>query len=346
MSNISKYQMAFGVLLVCFVSIGFNAVYGYARGYSEATSALGALIYIAMDCVKSGVPFQLQVVRSWWGRIPLVLILIFCSIWSFTATTDLYLSTRDTEDTTQTTKDRDTASLLAEIERYRRQRDQLGVTADPDPIANEITQLLATTLYYKRKLRTVDDYTQGCQKPTNKTRKTCAKVADLRVELSRARTYVRLSTKVDALREELKSVEHIETSPNKLTHTVSQWFSISNATWNLFLGLLLAVTLELVTCVGPYFAFHRNIWRGNTSTETPTIEGDPGRFLTMCTKRVKGARISASDFYLRYKNYCAIHGLAPLSQSAFGRWLTQAGHKKVKSNGIHVYVDITLHEVV
>ncbi len=71
-------------------------------------------------------------------------------------------------------------------------------------------------------------------------------------------------------------------------------------------------------------------------------ESDPlGRFLALCTVEAKGERARSSYLYSLFKAWAAAAGEREWTQTGFSRAMTDRGHKKVESHGMH-WLDLTM----
>ncbi|MEM7311460.1 MAG: primase-like DNA-binding domain-containing protein [Planctomycetota bacterium] len=69
---------------------------------------------------------------------------------------------------------------------------------------------------------------------------------------------------------------------------------------------------------------------------------DPiARFLSDCTVKAPGKRVSASTLWARYGAWCLANAVSPATRTTFGLQLEQHGLRKIRSNG-YQYLNISL----
>jgi hypothetical protein len=162
--------------------------------------------------------------------------------------------------------------------------------------------------------------------------------------MAAAKRYEKLGLRISGLQKQLNTTNKVVAQEDQLAKLVSNSLRISASTWNLFLAVILALTIELITSIGPYHAFRfRSL--PTEGTEEPQTNSDPGLFIARHAKKTKGGRVTAKTLYDQYLQFCAVQGFKPLTSTAFGRWMTNAGYRRIKSGGVNVYTDLVLYEV-
>ena len=171
--------------------------------------------------------------------------------------------------------------IKQEIRTLTIELSQIQRLESPRIIEAKIQALLQSTTYYKRRYYTLAERSKGCTRQSSRTRKACAKISLLKTQLAAAQTRSADVKRLRHLKGELLKLQKQTVQTDRLTQLATTYIGISAHSWNLFLAVVLAITIELITSIGPYHAFQRSLRTSTDEVEAPDVTADPGQFLSL-----------------------------------------------------------------
>jgi hypothetical protein len=336
-------------------SAAFAFEFGWTRGASDVSRWTFALVAVALDLIKAGLPLMAAEDSAERKRAKasaewtVFLCLTALSLWCAYGTAAVQLASHMSDKTVAATarQDRQTA-----LDRLREERSKLPAFTPASADAVEAAEALSKTAIEQAKAE-CEKRGQRCRDREADERSALAALAKVKSDKALTDSAAALNAKIAAAEKALNEVD-LREATKEVDPQVASMASAINADRNMISLIslaLLAIAIEMGSSLGVWFVFGHAPRRKDKSPkpadaqravahETPAKARE--RFFSGCVIEKKGKRLAGSTVYLGYAKWCAENDVTPMSPQAFGRggpW-----KKKEKIGGIIYYIDAAMKD--
>lgn len=345
--------------VITFVSAKMNMLQASGMSADNTVAFLWGMAAVAADMVKILVPFAVAMITvrkiklspfEWWALRVLLLACITLS--SVSATANMVEQHAIQVANRQAAKDRASAhdARRAELSsKIKKAVDNGWANNSPVSIARQIDDLLARELVYRRGRESVRGATKNCtnmKRAGPKTRGICANVAALRVQLNRATRLALWKTELQRLPEPVNVPQNVDKTGFILAEGAKALgVDMEPSGGSMVFILVLVFVFEAAPIVASSLA-GKLVFRaktGRTARKSKLPFGELTDFVEAELATDKESETPAKDIYAKYQEWAKSTKTDTLSQTKFGKLLSQY-FAKTKRKGRVVYRGIAILE--
>jgi hypothetical protein len=342
----------FPVLGCVAASAAFAFEFGWTRGASAPSQWTFALVAVALDLFKAGLPLMaaedsaerkpFKAGAEWFVFFWLTCLSLWCAYGTAAVQLAAHMSGKTVAAATRLDRQ-------AGLDRLREERSRLPVFTPTTAEAVQAAELLARTAADQAKAE-CDKRGQRCRDREADERAALGALAKAKSDQALTDRLAALDVKIAAAEKALGEVDLKEVT-REIDPQVASMANAINADRNLISLMslaVLAIAIEMGSGLGVWFVFGHGARPKEKASkptakvihETPTKARE--RFFATCVFERKGKRLASSALYPSYAGWCAETGVTPMTPQAFGRggpW-----KKKEKTGGTVYYLDAAMKD--
>jgi hypothetical protein len=332
-------------------SAAFAFEFGWTRGASDVSRWTFALVAVALDLLKAGLPLMAaedsaerkhaKAGAEW----AVFLCLTALSLWCAYGTAAVQLASHMSDKTVAATVRQD---RQASLDRIREERSKLPVFTPATAEAVEAAEALSKAATEQAKAE-CEKRGQRCRDREADERSALTALAKVKSDKALTDSTAALNANIAMAEKALGEVD-LREATKEVDPQVASMASAINADRNVISLIslaLLAIAIEMGSSLGVWFVFGHAPRRKDKvprpaapAHETPAKARE--RFFSACVMEKKGKRVAGSAVYLGYAKWCADNDVTPMSPQVFGRggpW-----KKKEKIGGTIYYIDAAMKD--
>ncbi len=341
--------------ILLLVSASMNWRFGYALGSEEIDKHIYGIASASADGFKAVLPFFIALLLLEKRKIA---VMVGCFAWlvctGYSLTSAIGFSALNRTETTGV-RERSVSQVAQaqdDLKVARAKLKKLPAHRSAGVIKADLNAKWQTRYRYEAKRVTLKELTDSCAEPVGpKTVSACSRISVLKQELAVANSEAALRKQIADANQVIDTASGLAVAGTSDPQVAifAKLFDLEEGTIRTVLIILVAVLVEVGSGSGFFLSLGlgRNAIHLRLTNYRQPAENLAKQFFIECVDRVEHSNAGASELHDAYNAWLLTNSGGankPMTQTAFGRWMSGQGFEKIKINGRYHYLGLTLRD--